>query len=63
MSVILESFSKEDADAKDDVKVAWCAHLWMCHAISTPISRRLWRRVVFAKALYYIWSKTFSYFP
>ena len=41
---VIESFSKDDADVKDDVKMAWCAHLWMCHAIFTPFSRRLWRR-------------------
>ena len=33
--VIIERFSKDDVDVKDDVKMAWCAHLWMCHAIST----------------------------
>ena len=28
-------------------------HIWKYDAISTPFSRRLWRRVVFAKSLYY----------
>ena len=33
LTALIESFSKEDADTKDDVKMAWCAHSWMCHAI------------------------------
>ena len=37
--VVLESFSKEDADVEDGVKMAWCAHLWTCHTIFTPFSR------------------------
>ena len=26
---------------KDDVKMACCAHVWICNAVLTPFSRRL----------------------
>ena len=48
----LESFSKHNATSKRKWKWRGNIHVWEYDAIFTPFSRRLWRRVVFAKTPY-----------